>query len=125
MADPLLDHLLSDARPVVARLLEEAPAPVARLRADLDAFDELLGDAASTMADVDTATRLILGCQALLDRLDTSDPRACRLAHAAVRYVVLVDDGDGDLESPFGFDDDVEVFNAVVEELGLSDLQIG
>ncbi len=34
---------------------------------------------------------------------------------------MLQDDGDDDLSSPFGFDDDVEVFNAVVAALGEPD----
>ena len=55
---------------------------------------------------------------ALLDRTAAEGPRARRLAQVAARYFVLQDDGDDDLSSPFGFDDDIEVFNAVVTALG-------
>lgn len=125
MPDPILARLLSDSRPVVERLLAEPPWSVTQLRADLDAFDETLGENASTLADLDTAQALILGCHALLDLVKQPDERARRLLHVAIRYVVLEEDGDGDLDSPFGFDDDVEVFNAVVAELGLDALLIG
>jgi hypothetical protein len=125
LADPLLARLLSDSKPVVQRLLDEAPWSVERLRADLDAFDETLADDASTLADLDTAQALILGCHALLDAHPGATGRTLQLLHVAVRYVVIEEDGDGDLDSPFGFDDDVEVFNACAEELGATGLVIG
>ena len=47
-----------------------------------------------------------------------------RLIHAAVRYFVEDDDGEADFDSEDGYEDDVEIFNAVAERLGREDLQI-
>jgi hypothetical protein len=41
-----------------------------------------------------------------------------------VRYFVLNEDAEGDMDSLVGFDDDALVFNAVVEELGHADLVV-
>ena len=40
----------------------------------------------------------------------------------AARYFVLALDGDDDLASPFGFDDDIEVFNVVAKHVGCETL---
>ena len=45
-------------------------------------------------------------------------------AQAAVSYFVDHDDAEHDLESPHGFVDDIEVFNAVCDHVGKSDLKI-
>jgi hypothetical protein len=47
-----------------------------------------------------------------------------RLIHAAVHYFVEDDDGEADFDSEDGYDDDVEIFNAVAERLGREDLQM-
>ena len=75
--------------------------------------------AAGLPADHHLGNQLADKALALLDRIngDTCDVDR-RLGQIAVRYFVLDDDGDDDLLSPFGFDDDVEVFNAVVHALG-------
>jgi uncharacterized membrane protein YkvA (DUF1232 family) len=43
---------------------------------------------------------------------------------AAVAYFVHSDDAEHDLDSVVGFDDDVDVFNAVCEHVGLVQLQV-
>jgi hypothetical protein len=47
-----------------------------------------------------------------------------RAVQAACRYFVVEDDGDEDMESEDGFDDDVEVMNAVANALDREDLVI-
>jgi hypothetical protein len=121
---PLLGALLSDTREVVLRLLDESPAAAASLGAELDAFEaELLLLTDHPTADVSTATRLAQGCRALLAAVGP-DPARLRMAQIAVRYVVLDEDADGDVDSPYGFDDDVEVFNAVAASVGLGHLAL-
>jgi len=120
----MLDELLSDTRPVVEKLLLEPARSAATLRASLDTFDAELPKAAEhPLVDEQTAMRLSIACRALLDRVDT-DPEHLRLAQVAVRYLVMDEDADSDTDSPFGFDDDVEVYNAVCGHLGHADLLI-
>ena len=128
-SDPLLPHrawlqtLLSDSRSVVAMLLAEPLCSVDVLRAQVLAYREQIS--AAPRADRTLGGQLVDGALALLERAGTSPVELDRrLAQVAVRYFVLDDDGDEDLLSPFGFDDDVEVFNAVVLRLGMEDLAI-
>lgn len=125
MDDSLLAQLLSDSREVVSRLLSEAPTTATELRTQVDDLDEILQQAGDeSFADLVLARQLVTGCRALLDHWQHADPATRRLIQVAVRYVVLEEDGDEDLSSPFGFDDDVEVFNAVVQVIGHHDLII-
>ena len=118
----LLSELLSDTRPVVERLLVEPPLPAEALLASLDAFDVHLKEASENpLVDEETGAALSSACRTLIART-RHDPSRLRLTQVAVRYLVMEDDGDRDTESPFGFDDDVEVFNAVCGALELPDL---
>lgn len=109
---------------VIAAEAVEAPAA---LRAQVDAYDARIDFVAGDdgFVDVGTAKALVVGCRALLDRMDEGDPRHRRLVHLAVRYFVLEDDGESDLGSVTGFDDDAEVFDAIVDALGFPELAIG
>ena len=124
LAHPVLAELLSDTREVVERLLlEDTVAPMVLL-AELESFEAGLVDLINhPTADLDTALMLAKGCQALLGQVGAA-PEERLLAQVAVRYVVLDEDADGDCDSPYGFDDDVEVFNAVALHLGLAHLAL-
>ncbi len=125
MHDALLDQLLSDSRAVVLRLLDEPPTTADALRHEVDALDDVLSAAGDeSFADLILARQLVSGCHALLAAWPKAEPRHRHLIQVAVRYVVLDDDGDEDLSSPFGFDDDVEVFNAVAQLLDRRELLI-
>ncbi len=124
MHGQLLDELLSDTRPVVERLLEEPPRTAEALLSSLDAFDAALKVAAvNPMVDQETGTRLSKACRVLIAATRHTTEHL-HLAQVAVRYLVMDDDGDSDTESPFGFDDDVEVFNAVCAALGRTELLV-
>jgi len=124
-AEALVDELLSDSRSVVRGLLQEEPWALPNLARLLDGYERSLHRDARPTTDLDTADALLAGCRALLQAIGpTPAPDAAHLTHVAVRYFVLEEDGDGDQSSPFGFDDDVEVFNAVVRLLGHPRLQI-
>ena len=47
-----------------------------------------------------------------------------RLIQAACYYFVENDDEDGDLQSVYGFDDDAELLNVILEHLDRPDLVI-
>ena len=64
-------------------------------------------------------------CFALLDSLGPDTPEESRrLTQLACRYFVETEDGEGDLGSVFGFDDDAEVLNAVVLKLDRPELVV-
>ncbi|MEZ4320121.1 MAG: hypothetical protein R3F61_21760 [Myxococcota bacterium] len=119
-----LAELLSDSRSVVASLLWEPLFPLDELRRQVEAYRTLI-DQAGPQADHDLGTNLADRTLRLIDTMAAgcSDLHH-RMTQVTVRYFVLDDDGDDDLMSPFGFDDDVEVFNAVVARLGLPELVI-
>jgi hypothetical protein len=117
--DPILGELLSDTRPVVRQLLSEPLRDPATLRDAVDAYLARVRQVDPlSVADRALGEALARRCGALLARWDELDGRGRHLVQAAALYFVLEDDGDGDLESPFGFDDDLEVFNAVAKALG-------
>lgn len=118
--DPILGELLSDTRTVIRQLLAEPLADPAALRDELEhgsmRYRDLDPDA--VMADVAVARAIERRCLEWLDAWPVLDRRARKLAQVATRYFVLDEDGDGDLFSAFGFDDDLEVVNAVSRALG-------
>lgn len=120
-----LQELLSDSRDVVASLLWEPLFPLETLRSQVEEHGARIA-AAGPQADHELGAALVAGAMSLLDAIAAgcTDIQR-RLAQVAVRYFVLDEDGDDDLASAFGFDDDVEVFNAVVERIGFGELAIG
>jgi hypothetical protein len=72
-------------------------------------------------ADVDPtlANALSEASLRLLGTLSETSPESTRrLVQAAVRYFVIEEDADSDLDSILGLDDDAEVLNAVLRKLG-------
>ena len=119
MSEPWYETLLSDSRDVVRRLMGERLLDVSALKLQVDAYADHVQSAAGPMTDLDQALALTSATRQLLDVTASSSPRTRLLAQVAARYLVLQDDGDDDLWSPYGFDDDTEVFNAVVQTLGM------
>lgn len=112
------DELLSDSRQVVEELWREPLHDAEALRAEVVAYRAHVHAAARPATDLGLADRLAEATVALLGETAAATARARRLAQVAARYFVRGDDGEDDLTSPFGFDDDLEVFNAVVAALG-------
>lgn len=120
-----LQELLSDSREVVTSLLREPLYPLEDLREQVASYG-LRIDAAGPFADLELGRALVQRALALIDAIAAGATEVQRrLAQVAVRYFVLDEDGDDDLASAFGFDDDVEVFNVVVQRLGMGELAIG
>lgn len=82
--------------------------------------------ARSEFVDEELAETIYARCLEMLERIagdyELDDHRN---AQAAVFYFMEQHDEEQDLGSPIGFDDDREVFNVVVAELGFDDLLIG
>lgn len=108
-----------------AKLCEEDLRPLAQLKSEVEAYAEHVKQTAETgqFVDLRTAEGIAASSMILLSRLGSApSTREHRLAQAAIRYFILEEDGEGDLNSVCGFDDDAEVMNAVLVELGHNDL---
>jgi hypothetical protein len=117
-----LDDLLSDTREVVQGLLDEPTVAGEELTVAVRAYRDHLAHLAKPMTDVELGLRLADANLDLLAAVAEAPAEARRLAQVAARYLVLfVED---DLGSPFGFDDDVEVFNVVASQLGHAELLV-
>lgn len=114
----MFQELLSDTRDVINRLLAERLQDVDTLRDEVERYHTHVLSDAGPLTDTHSASALHSATLALLERTSAGPVRTRRLAQVAARYFVMQDDGEDDLQSPYGFDDDVEVFNAVVHALG-------
>ncbi len=122
-----LREIAPEARSSFAQIVGQDPVGRTRLRVEIQDYIELIKAFAADGSDVDqeSARKIARGLIALLGSLtpDTPDDHR-RLVQAACRYFVLDEDGDDDFDTGSGFDDDTDVFNAVAEEVGRSDLVI-
>ncbi len=123
--DQVLDALPSDMRDIVKGLLQEATVELHQLEACLTEYvGELQQRAACTeFLDMELARKLVRQCQALVAGIheDTSGEHR-RLIQAAVRYLILDEDSEGDTASPIGFDDDALVIELVAKAVGREDI---
>lgn len=118
MADephPILSELPQEARATFERLLVTAVRPPERLREQLPHYVAAIERAAEDGTGPDAAIghRIAEGCERLLDAWDAAGDDDRRLIRAAVEYFLLWRDGDDDLASPEGLDDDDAVVAAV------------
>ena len=117
----------SEAQDLLTQILAEPLVPVHQLRGELRAHLATIEAAAAKNEFLDTslATRLSQVCDALLDEAERQNADAVRrLVQSAVRYFILDDNGEHDLESVCGLDDDAQVCNAVARHIGRDDLVI-
>ena len=96
-----------------------------------DELDEYLEDFSKNsrrmeFIDREKAERCTDLCRGLLAALDDqATERQHRLTQLAVNYYVLAEDAADDKHSLVGFDDDLQVVEAVVEELGFDHMLDG
>jgi hypothetical protein len=93
----------------------------------LEQYAIRIQNAAEYRGDVDArlADCISLCCTRLLrEQWDDEALESKRLIQAACLYYVEIDDGDGDMASAYGLDDDAKLLNFVVEHLGRPDLTI-
>lgn len=106
------EGLLSDTRAAVAALASRPVPPLAQLADAVRAYGDEIRAATDPRTDRPTGTRLAADLVALLRRADERGGDARAIAAIAAWYFLDRADGEDDLASPFGFDDDVEVFDA-------------
>lgn len=121
-----LKDLPREARGVWPQLKVEPPQSAEQLAAIVNKHLDQARTAAATSGFVDLTLgeKIGAGCLDLIQRCAGSDADHWATVQAAVLYFALSEDGDDDLTSMTGFDDDAEVFNVVVESLGYPDLRI-
>jgi hypothetical protein len=112
-----VEDLLSDAREGVLAIAGEAPRDFEQLEAEVVAYREHLHRAAHPLTDLETVDSLTVATLSLLAEARTRAEPERGLASLAARYFVQRSTDPDDLPSPFGFDDEVEVFNAVAARL--------
>ena len=105
------------------------PRSVEVLAEDIDRVEGHLSlleaaHAINDTADVGLGRSVARVLVTLLGERDRLTYEERRLLAGAVEYFVLTGDGDDDLSSPVGMDDDAKVTNATAEALGRSDLVI-
>lgn len=121
----LTRELPSEARPLFATLREsEDLKPPQVLAGEVKAYVSLVRATGrdSEVVAVDKAEDLGQSLLYLLRTLTKGGPREHHEAvQAACRYFAAEFDGDEDMESLEGFDDDIEVMNAVARALDLEE----
>jgi hypothetical protein len=95
--------------------------------AELDEYTSQIDAASRQRADLDVhlAEMILRTCRTLLEddwgNLDSTQQSLVRLACV---YYLDSDDADGDLESPFGFEDDALILNLVLDFIGRTELRV-
>jgi len=74
--------------------------------------------------DIDSATLLTGVSHYLISQLDNLSQEEKSYAVAAIYYFVECDDREHDFNSMFGFEDDIEVMNYVLEKIGHTNKKI-
>ncbi len=117
---PIMAALPPESRASFARILETAIRSPAGLREQLPLYLRALERAAAHGGPPIAVGRAIAAdCDALLDAWEQLDEAGQRLARAGVEYFLLCRDGDDDLASPEGLDDDAAVVKAVRAQLAV------
>ena len=114
-----------NTRRVAEQLTGEALVSVQVLSDELQQYVEELDTHSSNdgFFDHDVAKRIASLCWKLLDALPAEpDERQHQLTQLAINYFVLAEDGQDDNHSMAGFEDDLQIVTAVINELGLSHL---
>ena len=117
-----LEGIPDASKELWVKLVAEDLRPVHELFKDVKSYQQSISQR-STVEDAEVeptlAKSLAEASLRLLGTLNEKTPETTRrLVQAAVRYFIIEDDADSDLDSILGLDDDAEVMNAVLKKLG-------
>lgn len=113
-----------DTRATYARLLlEQRPLHRDQLAARVATYLSHIATASERDQPLDTEAARALG-NALLELIKLCPEEQTEHLQAMVAYFIHSDDAEHDLDSTVGFDDDINVFNAVCEHVGLPHLKL-
>jgi hypothetical protein len=124
--DAVLHDIPIEYRDRFRELLDQPADPVPALRAEVERYIATVQQIGRVvkLLDLSAAERLAEVSIALLDGLTEQHPPEARLlVNAGVRYFVREED-DEEITGVLGFDDDVQVLNAVSRVIGRDDLVI-
>lgn len=124
-------HQMRQLSPEIRTVFERlAAAPETRdietVRRDIATHLEAIEAAGHSngLLPVDIAQALAAALNGLLDLLPSLESEHQRMAIAAARYFVSEQDAVPDTGGVLGLDDDIQVFNYVVERIGLFDRRL-
>ncbi|MCB9685881.1 MAG: hypothetical protein H6735_12640 [Alphaproteobacteria bacterium] len=125
LLDQILDDIPVEYRDRYEALHARAGVEVQALRPHLDEYLATLGQVAAVARGMDfsVAERLANALLNLVDAVGAAEEAPRRAVHAAVIYFVQEDD-DEEITGVLGFDDDVQVVNAVARAVGRPDLVV-
>ena len=118
---PIIAALPEESRTTFARLMERAVRSPDAMREQIPHYVAAIERAAASGygPPLSVGKAIAADCEALLDAWDRLDDNGQRLVRAAVEYFLLSRDGDDDLATPEGLDDDAEVVKVVRQHLGV------
>ncbi len=124
--DPLVSRVPASAQATFARLLEGGDRDPEVLRMGLDRYEESIIEAAERSPHIDLALakKIAASCRGLLDFLAEADEEQHGKILAAVEYFILPSDGEDDLATADGLDDDAGVVSQVAYDVGREELMI-
>ena len=123
----LLEDLPDALRQPVSDFYNMPLAPKRELIALINDYADEIERVADRRGDLDVnlADCIARCCLTLLnEQWDGEGDHRKRLIQAACYYYVERDDEDGDLQSVYGFDDDADLLNVILEHLDRPDLAI-
>ncbi|MCO4744353.1 MAG: hypothetical protein KC912_06155 [Proteobacteria bacterium] len=126
LSPELFSALDAPTQRAIAALSKEPLVPFAALIAEVFDYRQHLLHVAmgQPQINIDLAEALVAASLQLLQSQRHAEADVQRLVQTAVRYFVLEDDGEGDLTSLTGLEDDRKVFNIAVAALGLTHLHV-
>ena len=118
-----LEDMPVEYRDRFAELLGRPSVGLKALSAELAEYVGAVQQLKALSANIDlvTAERIVAALDTLLRDHDRYGDEARRLVQAAVEYFVREDDDD-EITGVLGFDDDIQVINAVIRAVGRPDL---
>jgi hypothetical protein len=122
-----MTELSDELRRALGRFYDLPLTSRSTLEAMITEYADDIERAATQRGDLDVhlADCISRSCMTLLnEEWDRAEDFGKRLIEAACQYFVESDDQDGDLESVYGFDDDAELVNEILELLNRQDLTI-
>jgi len=124
VTDDALHDIPPEYRDRAAALLKHDLEDLTALRGELDEYMQTVKQVSVMveMLDVDTALKLAGVVLALLDAEGLDDEKR-RLVQMAAHYLVREED-DEEVTGVLGFDDDIQVLNAVSRVVGREDLVV-
>lgn len=126
MIDEVMNDIPIEYRDRFHELLQQPERTRDELRRDVVAYITMVKQVGQMvkLLDLSMAEKLCDVALSLLDRLrEDAPPPSLRLVQAAIQYLVLEEE-DEEITGVLGFDDDVQVMNAVCRVVGQTALVI-